>query len=383
MQSRKLLVMATALALMAFFAVSAHAAGTAAGTSVANRATVNYAVGGIGQTPIESSPGGNTTAGVGNGTNTTFLVDRKLNLTVALTDVAAVQVTPGSVNQVLTFTVTNTGNDTQDVLLSTLDAAGHEPFGLTDTFSAGNVRIFVESNPVPDGYDAGDTATYIDELAADGVRTVYIVSDISLAQVNGDVSSIDLVARVAVGGGVGVQGAAIATDDAANPDVAGSVQNVFADAAGSNDAATDGYHSAPGAYQVVTALLTITKTSLVVWDPINLAANPKAIPGARVEYTVSVANTGSASATNVVVSDSLATEISNGTLAFYANGYGAAQGIEVTSPNLYGGAATALTNAGGDDEGDFGATTANTVTVTGITVAAGQTATMKFMVEVQ
>ncbi|MBI5845277.1 MAG: DUF11 domain-containing protein [Deltaproteobacteria bacterium] len=386
MQTRKLMAMATAIFLIAVFATSAYAVGTPSGTSVANRATVNYAVGGIGQTAIESSPTGNATAGAGNGTNTTFLVDTKLNLTVAATDVAAVQVTPGSVNQVLTYTVTNTGNATQDVLLSTLDAAGHEPFALTDNFNAGNVRIFAESGATPGFQAAQDTATYIDELVSTGAsstRTVYVVSDISLARVNDDVSAIDLVAQVAVGGGVGVQGAAIATDDATNPDVPGTVQTVFADADGPNDNLHDGIHSAPDAYQVVTALLTITKTSAVVWDPINLAANPKAIPGARVEYTVSIANTGAASATNVVVSDSLATEIGNGTLAFYTDGYGAAQGIEVTAPNLYGGAATALTNAGSDDEGDFGVTTANTVTVTGITVASGQTATVTFMVEVQ
>ncbi len=364
-------------------APGAWAAGTPSGTSVANKATVNYDVGGIGQTLIESSPTGNSTAGLGNGTNTTFLVDTKLNLTVTTTDVAAVSVVPGSTNQVLTFTVTNTGNAIQDVSLSALDAAGHEPFGLTDNFNASNVRIFVESGATP-GYQAGeDTATYIDELAADATKTVYIVSDIPLAQVNNDAAAYDLVAQVAAGGGVGVHGADITTDDSLVADNPATVQRVFADAAGSNDALHDGKHSSASAYKVVTAHLSITKTSAVIWDPVNNAVNPKAIPGARVEYTISVSNTGNASATNVAVADSIATEVGNGTLAFYANGYGAGQGIEVTAPNINGGAAKALTNVGSDDEGDFGVTTANTVTVTGITVAAGQSATVKFVVTVQ
>ncbi len=41
---------------------------TAAGTSIANRASVNYSVGGLPQALIESSPTGNVTPGAGAGT---------------------------------------------------------------------------------------------------------------------------------------------------------------------------------------------------------------------------------------------------------------------------------------------------------------------------
>ena len=61
----------------------ASAIGTASGTSVDNRATVQYAVGASTQPVIESSPGGNTTPGAGNGQDTSFLVDNRVDLTVA------------------------------------------------------------------------------------------------------------------------------------------------------------------------------------------------------------------------------------------------------------------------------------------------------------
>src|SRR5215510_13382283 len=88
----------------------ALAVGTAANTSIDNRATVNFQVGGVAQTPIESSPTGNSTAGVGNGANTSFLVDNRVDLTVTEVGGAATTVGAGATNVVTTFRVTNTGN---------------------------------------------------------------------------------------------------------------------------------------------------------------------------------------------------------------------------------------------------------------------------------
>src|SRR5687767_2631415 len=49
---------------------SAHAVGTAAGTDITNTATVNFSVGGVAQTPVNSN-------------TTTFEVDRKVDLSVS------------------------------------------------------------------------------------------------------------------------------------------------------------------------------------------------------------------------------------------------------------------------------------------------------------
>jgi uncharacterized repeat protein (TIGR01451 family) len=367
-----------ALALSA--AQSAQAVGTASGTSVDNRATVQYSVGATTQPVIESSPTGNTASGVGNGLDTSFVVDNMVDLTVAELSGGYTISPSGGVSEVLTYTVANTGNTTQDFSLSAADNAT-DPFGGTDNFDATPVAIFVDGND--NGvYDAGtDTATYIDELAADADVEVFVLRDMGV-RANGDISAVTLTAQVAQGGTGGTQGADILTDDSAVADNPATVQIAFADAAGDTDAARDGRHSDTDAYRIGAANITVTKTSQVLSDPTG-GANPKAIPGAVVEYTVTVANAAgaSAAASNVQVSDSLSAEIVAGTILFDANGYGAGTGIQVTAPNINGGAALALTNTNGDaDGGDF---TADAVTVSGITLQPNESATVRFRVVIQ
>src|SRR5262245_48265604 len=94
---------------------SANAQMTSAGTSIQNRATVNYSVGGQAQTLIESSPTGNVTPGAGAGASTTFVVDNRVDLTVAELSGAATLTAPGASNAALAFTVTNTGNAPQEI----------------------------------------------------------------------------------------------------------------------------------------------------------------------------------------------------------------------------------------------------------------------------
>ena len=119
-------------------------------------------------------------------------------------------------------------------------------------------------------------------------------------------------------------------------------------------------------------------------DPTNSTTNPKAIPGAVVEYTITISNAaGASTATSITFSDSLNTEIVAGTIAFNANTYGAGEGVQVTAPNLNGGSALDLTNADDGDEGDWNITGTNTVTVDSITLAASESATITFQVTIQ
>jgi uncharacterized repeat protein (TIGR01451 family) len=372
------------LALLAFgVADTALAVGTPANTPVDNRATVQYDVGATTQPVIESSPTGNSTSGVGNGADTTFVVDDRVDLTVAEVSGGYTVVSAGGLSEVLVFTVTNTGNATHDFSLAETDqAGGADPFGGTDNFDATAVGIFVDGNANGTYELANDTLTWVDELGDDDTATVFIVRNIPGGQANGDVSAVALTAQVAQAGNVGVQGADILTDDAAIADDPATVQIVFGDGAGDLDAANDGAFSDTDAYRVGAAQISVSKTSQVLSDPINGAANPKAIPGAVVEYTVTVTNAvaASASATNVQVTDSLAAEIAAGTVAFSTDSYGVGLGIQVTSPNLYAGVATGLTNAADADEGSFAA---DVVTVNGITLNAGEAATVRFRVVIQ
>jgi uncharacterized repeat protein (TIGR01451 family) len=58
-------------------------------------------------------------------------------------------------------------------------------------------------------------------------------------------------------------------------------------------------------FNVTSAGVVITKTSTIVNDPVNGTTNPKAIPGAKVNYCILVTNNGPASASTIIASDSL------------------------------------------------------------------------------
>ena len=377
----------------------AHAQ-TAAGDTVANQASVAYQVGGVDQTPVLSDDDGNAANGVN---ATTFLVDRKLDSTVtelsgAYNSASTPSVVPGQTQAatngaVLAFTLTNTGNEVQDFSLSATPST-FDPFGGTDNFDAANVNVFVDSNG--DGiYQPGtDTATFVDELDYQGNAggnpssvVVFIVSDIPLAQTAGDIAAYHLTAQVAEGGGPGAQGADITTDDSGSADTAG-VDDVFADGENTNngdDALRDGKSSAEDAYQVSAPVLTVAKSSQVISDPFNGTTNPKAIPGAVIEYTITVTNgVGGATATNVNVTDDLTAEIVGGggteALAFLSDVYGATGDIQLTVTSGGVPTVTPLTEEADADAGSF---TANVVGVTGVTLAGGDSAEVTFQVEIQ
>ena len=299
---------------------SARAAGTPAGVTIANPATATYDVSGIPQLPITAL--------------TSFVVDRKINLIVTTTNGVYVGVNPGAAAQVLTFTVTNVGNSAQDFALAAVHGA--DPFGGTDNFNAANVRVFVESG-VTAGYQAAeDTGTYLDELAADAVRTVYIVADIPGGQVSGDISALSLIATARSGGGAGVLGGAVS--ETVGPNTQGVVDTVFADAAGVVDGVRDGAHSAASAYRVASAAVTLLKSAVVT------SAGNQPVTGATIRYTIVVTVSGSGTAVGVVISDPVPVNTT------YASG-------TLRLNNIL------LTDAADADAGDVNATTAGTVTV--------------------
>jgi uncharacterized repeat protein (TIGR01451 family) len=199
--------------------------------------------------------------------------------------------------------VTNNGNTVQDFSLDALNSATGA-FGETETFDAVNVSVFVDTDG-DNAYTAADTDNYIDELGMGASITVFVLADIPLIQVNADVASYDLVAQAAVGGSNGALGSDILNDDSGSVDDPGLVQIVFGDGAGSADGARDGRFSSKDGYKVVTTTLTAVKATNVISDPFNLGVNPKAIPGATVDYEIVVSNAGTLSADNVEVIDTI------------------------------------------------------------------------------
>ncbi len=297
---KRLLAMA-ALAGLGMWQPAALALGTAANTSIANKATINYSVGGNAQTPIESSPGGNTTAGVGAGLNTTFVVDDKVDLTVTELSGAGTVVNPGQTNQVTGFRVSNTGNAPHAFALASANNTGGVVFTNTDTTDVANLRVIVDSN-ANGTFEAADLTANINNintLAADANIVVFVVADVPVTTANGQFANVRLTASAAVNNTPGTLVTQTAGGDTAGVDF------VFADGAGAGDIARDGKNSADDQYAVQSARLTVTKASAVVSDPFSLLVNPKAIPGAVVEYAVTVANTGTQNATGVTLLDPL------------------------------------------------------------------------------
>lgn len=369
--------------------------GTRAGTSVFNQAQIQYEVGGVAQTPVLSDDDSDP----GNGINRTeFVVDRKLDVLVAERSAAynsatSPTVAPGATGATLAWTVTNEGNQVQDFILSASPSA-FDPFGGSDNFDATAGNVFVDSNG--NGvYEPGiDTETYIDELDILETVTVFFVANVPLAQADGDIAAYVLEAQVAEGGGAGAQGAAIATDDRATADSTLGVEDVFADGGNANNAGDgdrDGVHSAEDALRVAAALLSVVKSSTVISDPFTCPGGvcpageePKAIPGAIVEYVVSISNAaGGAQATNVAIADDLSSEMGGAspTLAFVADQYGAGGDIRlVFTPSAGAPVTSDLTQEADADDGQF---VANTVTVSNLTLDAGDTAQLSFRVEIQ
>ena len=290
----------------------AQAAGTAATTSIQNRATISYSVGGNAQTPIESSPTGNSTPGTNNGVSTAFVVDNKVDLTVTEVAGAATVVNPGQPNAVATYLVTNTGNAPQAYQLTPTNITGGTLFGNTDNSDVNNLRVFVDANNNGLYEPATDTATAITTLAADiGVR-VFIVADVPVTATNAQYANVRLTAATAVNNTPGTLLAeSTGIDDPANVEV------VFADGAGAGgDAARNGRFAADDQYAVQSAALSVLKASTVVSDTFNGTTNPKAIPGATVEYAVTVTNTGTLPASGLSIADPLPANTT-----FVQNGY--------------------------------------------------------------
>lgn len=294
---------------------------TAACTSIGNTATINFTVGGVGQTP-------------GTSNTSSFTVANKINVTVVTTDVAAVSVAPGATTRTLTFSVTNNGNYTQDYTITAAAKANGtaNPFGgaLLDTF---------------DGTNLGGSTT-VNDLAPDGTAAVTITADIPAGQVSDDLAVYTLTATTLAADGTAIPAhngnGAVKTAAGATACTTDFVYADGAGIAGDGDSANDAKGSARDAYKVSSAIMSFAKTATTIWDPVNYNQNtPKAIPGALIRYVITVSNGAAATSSavlttitdglnaNTTIDPDLKLTANNGPLTALANESAAGKGFKV------------------------------------------------------
>ena len=335
-------VTASILAVAAAVATPAYAAQTAAGSTITNNVSVTYKVGTVTQNAVTASD--------------TFTVDRKINLTVVEEGSATTSVSPGQLAAVTSFLVSNLSNAPIDIALAASNLTG-------DAYDVSNFKIYADTNN--DGsYTPGTDLliTYLDQIAAETTNIrVFVVADIPLGQTTGQIANIRLTGTASEATAAASLGTAITATVGANT---AGVDTVLADSAANSNTASDGISFAQDSYTVLAAAISALKTSRIISDPINGTTDPKAIPGAVIEYCIAVTNAGGATATSVAISDTLPTA------TFYESTFGVKVNGTVTGSSC---------NA---DGAIAGAQAAGVVSGTIPTITASQTRTVLFRVTI-
>lgn len=303
----------------------AWAVGTTAGTTISNTATATY-----------TDPVGNPVTVPSNTVD--IRVDEVLNVTVATAEAGDVPGGPGATNQVVKYTVRNTGNGSEAFRLTPVTAIGGDNFDPTAT----SVVIDTNGNGVYDpGLDTVYSAGMNDPvLAPDTSVTVFVLSTIPAGATDGQRGQVDLTATAVTGSGP-----------------AGT--NFAGQGTGGGDAVV-GTTTAVGRdrnfYIVSAATVTLLKTATVL-DPFG---GTKTIPGSVITYTLVATVAGTGSLPNLAVGDPI-------------------PAATTYEPNSITAQAAAVTDATDADTGEFAA---NRVSVRFGTVAGGQTRTVTFKVKV-
>ena len=354
MTNKQKLLLATGLMSVALIGSNpAFAAGTTAGTDITNNVTVSFAVGGVTQNDKTQS--------------NTFEVDRKVVFTVSeKTTVGTTSVSPGQVDQIVAYTVSNTSNDTIGFSLGATNSAdgtiaesgsgrGTDNSNVTitaicvDSLTTGTVGVC----------DAGEktlgSTSLISNLTADASTTVWVFATVPLTLQDEDVANITLTATARQ-----ADGSSAFTDIAGSGDAnTDMMQTVFAETGAGTH--YDGVAWATDDYTLDAAVLSVAKYSRVISDPMN-STEPKAVPGAVVEYCIAVTNAaGAATATGISVQDDIsALELD----------YVAAFGVKLNGTSVTGNTCAAGTDSGAEAAGVISGTLSD--------VAASETRTLVF-----
>jgi uncharacterized repeat protein (TIGR01451 family) len=369
--SLRLGVLATAL----LFGQQALAVGTDAGTDVTNVASVTYSVNGQGQAAVPSN-------------SADFVVDRIVTLAVVTLDSGVFDTVEPAATGVTYYRVTNTSNSPLDLNMVADNLTGTVVNGNTDNadmVTPFEIRVGPANVDTAGTPPAAGAPIFGDAIPEDQFVDVYVFSTAPAVVNDGDFANVFLrsIAHDPDDAGAGYNPVpdgnlgAILVEAA---DTAAGIENVFNDA-GVNDAANNGQEEDYWGFEHSSAALTITKAAVVDSDPLGSGL---AIPGAVIEYTITIVNSGGSDATDLNISDVIDSDV---TLATGVYNAGAANVQFVV------GATTTYCNA--DDAADtdqdgcsfdgttltlLGSDATSSPVVTPIDVLAGETMDISFQV---
>ena len=363
-QFKKGLMASVALGL---FATGTAAAQTAAETNVDNTFSLVYDINGSEQPEINNDDD-----------PTRFVVDRLIDLTVTNTG-GNTTVAPGQESAETTFTLTNDGNGDQAYDLSVVNTAiTTDDFDPTSPTATGAVEItyFLSSAPtVGITFDPTDTDTF-PVLAPDETITVTVEQDIPTGLDDTNEGQIILVADTLSADDFSEE---LADDDTDNDLLAS--ENILADGTSTDEeVANAGDDSAIGTYIVAEADVTGVKTVAIVAEDGGTAANcaglatpttsdQYSIPGACVEYVITVTNSDTRDATGIDVTDNLPSELTFVSATTAGFTLPAAPAVPLTFPAVgadcgaVAGCPVVLSNASLPASATTGGSTVGTVTI--------------------
>lgn len=344
-------VLATAL----LFGQQAMAVGTRADTLVLNTATVDFQVAGVDQSQLSATA--------------EFVVDRRVNFTLAPLGGALVEVTPGGTfpteDYFFDFLLTNTSNSVIDFNVALTQMVGglvrlpaqNDNANMFAVAYAVSTLPLSAPGPIPDPIRTDPQ--YVDELEADDSIRIRVFGDAALAMTNGQIAGVNLNVVGAVGDDPGTEG--IALDDTA-ADTPLGVENVFADDLGDNS------ESAQDGFIVVSADLDVSKDYIWVSDVLTSGLP---IPGAIIQYTITIVNPSLVTdADTVQIGDVL-----DANLTFVTGGFLGGNDFEINND----GTVTQCTAVPDIDDCEA---VAGVITIDGISVAADTTLTLSYQVQI-
>lgn len=302
---------------------TALATGTPSTTTISNSATVNYTVASVAQTPVTSAAA-------------TFVVDNRVNLAITRFGPATTPVAAGQTAQTVAFRLDNLGNSDQGYNFGVVDNASGDTMDMNGEIVRVSATACTNGSTTPPVYNAtNDTLPYVNTMAQDTCRWVFIVADTPTGVANGLLANMTITATTAIANVSGVPSVQLQVGFGSADDK-DTVQVVFA------DTGNNGLEADTGTYVVSTATLAVVKSSSVISDLINGTSFPKAIPGATMEYAITLTNTGGANAGISSITDTYPPSLN-----FVTNGYNS--GASNVSITVGGGPATFCNAETGSD----------------------------------